>query len=43
VAAVAFAVGCSLFLVFWDLDNWMLVGSLLMLAGLVAGRRAGTA
>jgi hypothetical protein len=43
VAAVAFALGCSLFLLFWDLDNWMLVGSLLMLAGLVAGRRAGTA
>ena len=39
VAAVAFALGCSLFLAFWDLDNWMLVGSLLMLAGLLAGRR----
>lgn len=39
VAALSFALGCALFLVFWDLDNWMLVGSLLMLAGLVAGRR----
>jgi len=43
VAALAFALGCSLFLAFWDLDNWMLVGSLLMLAGLVAGRRADAA
>jgi len=39
VAALSFALGCALFLAFWDLDNWMLVGSLLMLAGLVAGRR----
>ena len=41
VAALSFAIGCSLFLAFWDLDNWMLVGSLLMLAGLVAARRRG--
>jgi hypothetical protein len=40
VAAACVAVGCGLFLAFWDLDNWMLVGSLLLLAGLVAGRRA---
>jgi len=38
-AAVAVAAGCALFLAFWDLDNWMLVGSLLLLAGLVASRR----
>ena len=40
---LAFAFGCSLFLAFWDLDNWMLVGSLLMLVGLVAGRRGDSA
>jgi hypothetical protein len=39
VAALSFAIGCALFLAFWDLDNWMLVGSLLMFAGLVAARR----
>jgi hypothetical protein len=38
LAAVATAVGSALFLVFWDLDNWMLVGSVLLLVGLVAGR-----
>ena len=27
------AVGCALFLCFWDLDNWMLIGAALMLAG----------
>jgi hypothetical protein len=43
VAAILFALGCALFLAFWDLDNWMLVGSLLMLAGLVAGRRGESA
>jgi len=40
VAAACVAAGCGLFLAFWDLDNWMLVGSLLLLAGLVAGRHA---
>lgn len=34
-APLLVAVGCSLFLAFWDLDNWMLVGSLCMLAGFV--------
>ncbi len=39
------AVGCILtgavlFLLFWDLDNWMTIGSLLMLAGFVPVRRA---
>lgn len=27
------AMGCALILVFWDLDNWMLIGSALLLAG----------
>jgi hypothetical protein len=27
------AIGCALFLCFWDLDNWMLIGAVLMLAG----------
>ena len=39
LAAVATFIGCAMFLVFWDLDNWMLVGSLFLLAGLAAGRR----
>ena len=38
IAALSIAVGSALFLAFWDLDNWMLVGSLLLLAGLVASR-----
>ena len=38
-AALLLAAGSALFLAFWDLDNWMLVGSLLLLAGLVAARR----
>jgi hypothetical protein len=29
-----------LFLLFWDLDNWMLIGILLMLAGFVPVRQA---
>jgi hypothetical protein len=43
VAAICVAVDSALFLAFWDLDNWMLVGSLLLLAGLVASRRPQTA
>jgi hypothetical protein len=39
VAAICVAAGSALFLAFWDLDNWMLVGSVLLLAGLVASRR----
>lgn len=27
--------GCGLFLAFWDLDNWMLIGAALLLAGFV--------
>jgi hypothetical protein len=38
-AAIAIALGSGLFLAFWDLDNWMAVGSLLLLAGLVAAAR----
>lgn len=33
-SAVA-AIGCVLIVLFWDLDNWMLIGSVLMLAGFV--------
>jgi hypothetical protein len=32
--------GCALFLAFWDLDNWMLIGSVLMLIGFLPMRRA---
>jgi hypothetical protein len=34
------AVGAILFLLFWDLDNWMMIGTILMLAGFVPVRRA---
>jgi hypothetical protein len=40
VAAACIALGSALFLAFWDLDNWMLVGSVLLLAGLATGLRA---
>ena len=30
--------GCMLFLVFWDLDNWMLMGAVLMLVGFLPVR-----
>jgi hypothetical protein len=30
--------GCALFLAFWDLDNWMLLGSVLLLIGLAMCR-----
>lgn len=32
------ASGCAVILVFWDLDNWMLLGSALMLAGFLPMR-----
>ena len=32
-------VGCALFLCFWDLDNWMLIGVVLMMTGLVPAFR----
>lgn len=31
LSVVSIALGSALFLAFWDLDNWMLVGSLLLL------------
>ena len=27
--------GCLLFLIFWDLDNWMLIATLLMMVGFI--------
>ena len=41
VAASCIVLGGALILAFWDLDNWMLVGSLLLTAGVVAARRIG--
>jgi hypothetical protein len=37
---VCVVLGCSLFLAFWDLDNWMLIGTLLMAAGFQPMRKA---
>lgn len=37
VACVVF--GCSLFLLFWDLDNWMLIGTLLIAVGFLPMRK----
>ena len=37
---IAVVVGCALFLCFWDLDNWMLIGATLMLAGFVPMARS---
>jgi hypothetical protein len=34
-AVVMAALGCALIVAFWDLDNWMLIGAALMLAGFV--------
>lgn len=39
-AVACIALGALLFLLFWDLDNWMTIGTLLMLAGFVPVRRA---
>ncbi|HEY1273201.1 MAG TPA: hypothetical protein VGF08_14500 [Terriglobales bacterium] len=39
-AVACIVLGALLFLLFWDLDNWMTIGSLLMLAGFVAVRKA---
>jgi hypothetical protein len=39
-AVGSIAIGALLFLLFWDLDNWMMIGTLLMLAGFVPVRRA---
>ena len=34
-AVVMIVLGCALFVVFWDLDNWMLIGMMLMAGGFV--------
>jgi hypothetical protein len=39
-AVACIVAGAVLFLLFWDLDNWMMIGTLLMLAGFVPVRRA---
>jgi hypothetical protein len=39
-AIISVALGCSLFLMFWDLDNWMLIGTLLMAIGFLPMRAA---
>lgn len=39
-AVACIVAGAVLFLLFWDLDNWMTIGTLLMLAGFVPVRRA---
>lgn len=39
-AVACIVLGALLFLLFWDLDNWMMIGMLLMLAGFVPVRRA---
>lgn len=38
VATAGLVLGSALFLAFWDLDNWMLVGSLFLAAGIAAAR-----
>jgi hypothetical protein len=38
-APLSIAVGAALFLAFWDLNNWMLIGSVFILAGLMPIRR----
>jgi len=39
-SVVSVAVGASMFLVFWDLDNWMLLGTVLLLVGFLPMRKA---
>jgi len=39
-AVACIVTGAVLFLLFWDLDNWMTIASLLMLTGFVPVRRA---
>jgi len=39
-AVACIVLGALLFLFFWDLDNWMTIGTLVMLAGFVPVRRA---
>jgi len=39
-SVVCVALGCLMFLAFWDLDNWMLIGTGLILVGFLPMRRA---
>jgi len=39
-AIISVVLGCSLFLMFWDLDNWMMIGTLLMAVGFLPMRKA---
>lgn len=39
-AVASIALGAALFLLFWDLDNWMTIAVLLMLAGFMPIRKA---
>ena len=39
-AVACIVTGAMLFLLFWDLDNWMTIGTLLMLVGFIPVRRA---
>ena len=38
-AVACVVVGCALFLLFWDLDNWMLIGVTLMMTGFIPAFR----
>jgi hypothetical protein len=38
-AVACMVVGCSMFLLFWDLDNWMLIGVTLMMTGFIPAFR----
>ncbi|MCU1263081.1 MAG: hypothetical protein JWO80_5966 [Bryobacterales bacterium] len=38
-SSICVAAGCALFLAFWDLDNWMLIGTVLLLIGFLPMRR----
>lgn len=39
-SVASIVVGCSMFLAFWDLDNWMLLGTVLLLVGFQPMRKA---
>ncbi len=38
-AVACVVVGCAMFLIFWDLDNWMLIGITLMMTGFIPAFR----
>jgi hypothetical protein len=38
-AVACVVVGCAIFLVFWDLDNWMLIGVALIMTGFIPAFR----